>query len=43
MVIPSPQPDLAEHKRTFHWVVVGMFVFAAHVAAILMVLDLVFR
>ena len=38
----APQPDLAEHERTFHMLVKGMFLFAAHVVVILLVLDVVF-
>jgi hypothetical protein len=36
-----PEPDVAEHERTFHHLVEGMGIFAAHVVVILLLLAAV--
>ena len=38
----TPRLDLEEHERTYKWFVRGVFIFAAHVLAILLVLAWVF-
>ena len=37
----APQPDVEERRRTFRLLAKGMFVFAGHVFAILLILLLV--
>jgi hypothetical protein len=39
---PTPQEDWAEHQRTYRWFVRGVFVFAAHVLVVLLILAWVF-
>lgn len=39
---PSPQDDWIEHERTYRGFVKGVFIFAAHVLVVLLILAWVF-